>query len=168
MASNDTVVVILGSTPPTTVFATQDVRLDGSSPVCAYPVLDFDATTAEYMDYFCLLQGYDGGGLTLLFRYAMSSAITGGVRIEAAVHRLADDAEDLDTAHTFDYNGVTDTVPNVSGEVGYASVTFTDGADMDSWADGEYAVIRVRRDPANAGDDASGDLELLAWAGKET
>ena len=103
-----------------------------------------------------------------MLRYMMSSAVSGGVRLEAALRRLQDDAEDADSSHTYDFNGVTDTVPNAAGEVGYANITFTDGADMDSVADGELFILRLRRKHDDAGDDATGDLELLGFVGKET
>lgn len=169
MASGNPVVEILDIMPPGTAYATLDVRVGGSTPAESVIVHDFDASTAEYVDFKCRLnEDYDAGGLTFTLPYSMTSATSGGVRWEAAVRRVADDAEDIDASHTYDFNGVTDTVASASGELSYPVITFTDGADMDSWAAGEVAIVRVRRDPDNAGDSAAGDAELWALVGKES
>lgn len=60
------------------------------------------------------------------------------------------------------------TEPRAAGEVSYTTVTFTDGADMDSWANGELAIVRIRRDPANAGDTITEDAQLIGWCIRET
>jgi hypothetical protein len=168
MASGDSVVQFLKVMPPGTLYATEDVRVGGSTPAESAIVHDFDATTAEYIDFLAFLIGYANGGLTFTLPWSASSAVTGAVRWEVAIRRFADDAEDIDAAHTYDFNGVTDTVASASGELSYPTITFTDGADMDSWANGELAIIRVRRDPVNAGDDMAGDAELWTLVGKET
>jgi isopentenyl diphosphate isomerase/L-lactate dehydrogenase-like FMN-dependent dehydrogenase len=168
MASGNPVVHVLAALTPATVYATLDIRLGGSTPVESVEVFDFDASAIEYMDFKCVLRGYGGGGLTFTLPYSMTSATTGGVRLEVGIRRMVDDAEDIDAAHTYDFNGVTDTVASLAGELSYPVVTFTDGADMDSWTDGEVAIVRVRRKIDDAGDDATGDLELWAVIGKET
>ena len=81
---------------------------------------------------------------------------------------MQDDIEDIDTAQTYDFNEVTDTTASASGELSYPTITFTDGADMDSWANGEIAIVRVYRNVSHAGDDMSGDGELWDLSGKET
>lgn len=171
MASGDVVVAILQATPPGANNATLDVRIGGSTPTEAVPLIDFDAASDEYYDFLCvLLPNYAGGGLTFVIPYSMSVAVANSVRIELAVRRFQEDAEDVDDAHAYDYNGVTDTVPNVSGEVSYPTLTFTDGADMDSLAAGELAVLRVHRDYDHVDDTAAGDLELWmnSILGRET
>lgn len=168
MASGDPVVKVIKAMPPQTSYATYDVRAGGSTPAENVEVFDFDGTSAEYMDFLCRLEGYDAGGLTFTVAWSATSATTGSCRWEIAIRRIADDAEDIDAAHTYDYNGVTATTASASGEVAYDTVTFTDGADMDSWADGELAIVRVRRDPTNGGDDIATDCELWGLFGKET
>lgn len=169
MASGKPIIDVIREMPPATLFATWDVRPGGSSPVEALQVLDFDATAIEYMDFLCRLsEDYAGGGLTLTLAWMATSATSGAVRWEAAVRRLVDDAEDIDGAHTYDFNGVTATTASATGEQAYDAITFTDGADMDSWAAGEYAIVRIRRDPTNGGDDLVGDSELIGWSGRES
>ena len=81
---------------------------------------------------------------------------------------MADDAEDIDTSQTYDYNDVNDTAASASGELSYPTITFTNVADMDSWADGEIAIVRVRRNASHANDTMTGDAELWALLGRET
>lgn len=160
MASGDLVGQILAASPPATLYATQDVRAGGSTPAENVPVMDFDDSTVEYMDFYGVVQGYDGGGLTVRLKWSATSATSGDCVWSGAFRRVADDAEDVDTAHTYDYNNVTVTAPSASGEVDYAAITFTDGADMDSLADGEAFILRVRRFASDAADTMTGDAEL--------
>ncbi|KKK76144.1 hypothetical protein LCGC14_2866660, partial [marine sediment metagenome] len=52
MASGNTIWVLEpeGSKPPATLFATLDTIADASTPLATILVLDFDPTTAEFMD----------------------------------------------------------------------------------------------------------------------
>jgi hypothetical protein len=172
MASGDTLLILtpLHNTPPATLYATFDTMTGTSTPAEAIPVLDFDDTTQEYADFYCVMpRNYAGGGLTVTIGYSTADT-TDVVDWECAFRRVADDAEDLDTtAHTYDYNGSVDTAPSVIGEVAYAAITFTDGADMDSLAVGEYFVLRVTRDPTpDSGTDVTGDASLHFIEIKET
>ena len=160
MASGDAVVQVLAVMPPGTTAATLDVRPGGSTPAENVIVYDFDAASDEYMDFLCKLEGYAGGGLTFTIPWSASSATTGQVRWEIAIRRINDDAEDIDAAHTYDYNGASDTCASASGELSYPTITFTDGTDMDSWAEGELAIVRVHRDYDHADDAMTGDAEL--------
>jgi hypothetical protein len=168
MASGAPVVQVLFALPPGTSYATEDIRAGGSSPAESFHVWDFDDASAEYVDFLCFLRGYDGGGLTFTIPWSATTATTGTVRWEIAIRRLDDDVEDIDTSHTYDYNGVSDTTASASGELSYPTVTFTNGTDMDSWANGELAIVRLRRDPAHVDDNLSGDAEAHALEGRET
>jgi len=129
----------------------------------------YDAATVEYLDFLCVLQGYSGGGLTFTVVWSATSATTGNVIWSIGIRRVADDAEDIDTSQTYDYNdSAAAAAASASGEVSYDNITFTNGADMDSWADGEVAVVRLRRFASDAGDTMTGDGELWALIGKET
>jgi hypothetical protein len=154
--------------PPGADAATLDARAGGSTPAENVIVHDFDASSAEYLDLLCKLVGYDGGGLTFTIAWSASSASANDVVWEIGIRRIADDAEDIDASHTYDYNSATDTAPSASGELSYPTITFTDGADMDSWADGELAVVRVRRNAGDGNDSMSGDAELWGVGGTET
>ena len=168
MASGDTVVQIISIMPPAATYATFDVRPGGSTPAENAPVWDFDATAIEYLDFLCILRGYDGGGLTFTLPWSASTATSGQTRWEMAIRAVPDDTEDIDAAHTYDFNGVSDTAASASGELSYPTIAFTNGADMDSWADGQMAIVRVRRDPTHADDNMTGDAELWGVFGRET
>lgn len=169
MASGDPVLQIVQAMPPASSFATMDTRAGGSTPAESMPVFDFDASTQEYMDFMVRLsEKYAGGGLTVQVAWMATSATSGDVRWGAAFRRFQDDAEDLDTSQTYDFNYAAVTAASASGEVVYDTITFTDGADMDSLAAGEMAIMRVTRDAANGADTMTGDAELVLVSGKET
>lgn len=167
MASGDPVVKILQVMPPQANAPTPDVRAGGSTPAEALDVWDFDAAGIEYLDYLCLLEGYGSGGLTFTLPWTSSSATANEARLGIAIRRL-DTAEDLDSAHTYDFNEVDSTAPSSDGKFVYPTIAFTDGADMDNWANGELAIVRVRRNATHANDDMTGDAELLPFTAKET
>lgn len=169
MASGQIVVFPLRILPPATSFAVPNIINGASSPAERYNVWQFADAAAAYIDYLCALKGYAGGGLTL--RLGWSSLATANNAVwQAAIRRIADDADDMDTgAHTFDFNtsGAV-TAPSASGEVVYDNITFTDGADMDSWADNEMAIVRLLRDPAHGSDNLANTAYLWGWYGYET
>ena len=170
MAANDHVLLIDSAIPPTTLGATPDSILSGSSPAEVFRVWDFDPTTVEYMDFHGMLaKSYDDGGVTVRIPWSASTAVgTGSTIWGAAFRAIPDDAEDLDGSHTYVYNDASaDLAPSAKGEVAYVEIPFTDGADMDSLAAGERFVLRIRRNTAG-GDDMSGDAELHQPSGFET
>lgn len=170
MASGDVVVIIEEIMPPATSGPGMNVRQGGSSPAERVTVWQFDGGSSdEVLDFKCRLQGYDGGGLTFSFTWSAATATTGDVRWGIAIRRVQDDAEDIDASHTYDYNEVTDTCASASGEISYPTITFTNGADMDSWADGEVAIVRIRREASDTTlDTMAGDAEIWDLVGKET
>lgn len=166
MASGDTLLIFtpLHSQPYDYSIdtATLDVRH-------LHPVLDFSDSTNEATVFEAIMpRNYASGGVTVYIHYAMSSAASGNIVWTAAFERIGDEVQDIDSEGFADANAVTDAVPSVSGKVGVASITFTDGADMDSVAVGEAFRLKVTRDADNASDTASGDAELLAIEIKET
>lgn len=168
MASGDNVVIVERIMQPATLFAQLGVRAGGSTPVEGVMHYAFDAATIEYLDFLCRLHGYDGGGLTFTLPWMAASATSGVCRWGVAIRRIQDDAEDLDASHSYDYNDVDDTAASAAGELSYPTVTFTNGADMDSWAEGELAIVRVRRNASHANDSMTGDAQLLTLIGSET
>jgi len=168
MGSGQPVVQILEVMPPATLQPELTVRAGGSTPAERFRIWAFDAAAIEYLDYLCKLEGYDGGGLTFTLPWSAASATVNETRWGIAIRRIEDDAEDMDASHTYDYNDVDDTAPSASGELSYPTVTFTHGVDMDSWAEGELAIVRLRRNATHANDDMSGDAELWGLLGLET
>ena len=170
MASGNTLVVFTArdGVPTATAGAVHTVLAGGSSPAEGVPALAFDSGTDESVDFIGVMpRNYAGGGLTLTL-YWESTATSNAVVWGAAFRRVQDDAEDLDASHSYDFNTVTATTASEAGEVQYATITFTTGADMDSLAVGELFVLRVTRDADNASDNMTGDAYLIALEIKET
>jgi hypothetical protein len=172
MASGDTLLYFTAQhgVPPATAYAQQDVIAGTSTPAENIPVLAFDASAREYIDFRGKMpQHYDGGGVTLVLCTG-AGATAGGIRWEAAFRSFEDDAEDLDTtAHTYDTNGVSVTsLPSAIGEVTYDNITFTDGADMDSAGAGDEFILRIYRDHDHADDTAAADGYLHGVEIKES
>jgi hypothetical protein len=154
MASGDTLFVLgpKQADPTVTLSAALTAIDGGSTPNEQYPVYAFDSASSEYIDFHLVMpQHYDGGGLTIdVITSAASTSNT--YRFEAALRRIEDDSDDIETSHTYDYNGVTITPPTVVGEIGHDDITFTNGSDMDSVVAGDKFVLRLYRDHDHAGD----------------
>lgn len=168
MASGDPVVLIHEVSIPGANGAAPGVHTGGSTPAEKINCWLFDAATIEYLDFLCELRGYGGGGLSFVILWMSAAQTTGVVRWRIAMRRLQDDAEDLDSAQTYDFNTVDATTANVAGEQDYAALTFTDGADMDSVANGEFFILRVSREANHANDTLTGDAEFITVSGRET
>ena len=162
-ASGDTLLIFVpqSNEPTSSNFATLDTRN-------LHPVLDFDATTNESAVFSATMpRSYAGGGLTVYIHYAMTSATSGDIDWDVAFEQIGDQQQDID-ADGFAAVQSTDntTVPATSGFVDIITVTFTDGAQMDSIAVGEGFRIKVTRDAVS--DTATGDAEVKFLEIKET
>lgn len=163
MASGDTLLIFtaLFDEPPASNAASLDLRNN-------HPVLDFDASTNEDAVFRAVMpQSYAGGGVTVYLHYAMSSATSGDIDWDVSFERIGDQQLDIDADSFAAVNSVDNTtVPATSGNVDVVSVTFTNGADMDSVAAGEGFRIKVTRDAAS--DTATGDAEVVTVEIRET
>lgn len=154
-------------------FATLDTILTASAdePDHAMLVLDFDPGSTEEYIYFpgFMPRHYDGGGITVTIGWS-SDATTGNVIWGVAFKSVTDDADDLDSkAFAAPNESSADATASAAGEVAYTTITFTDGADMDSVAAGEYFFLEVHRSSADASDTLdSNDAELHFIEIKET
>ena len=163
MASGDTLLIFRpqDNEPTSANFATLDTRN-------LHPVLDFDASTNESAVFSAVMpRSYAGGGLTVYIHYAMTSATTGDIDWDVDLERIGDQQLDIDADSFVGVNSTDNTtVPATSGNVDIITVTFTDGADMDSIAVGEGFRMKVIRDAA--ADTATGDAEVRFVEIKET
>lgn len=166
MASGDSLLVLVPANGEPTLnnYATLDLR-------GTHLVLDFDDGTTERMEFPGFMpRHYDGGGVTVTLGWMFTSAPSPGsdtCKWDVEWKSVSDDADDLDTKGWAAANSVTATSASANGEVDYAEITFTDGADMDSVASGEYFRLRVSRD-ASGGTASPGDAELLFIEIRET
>ncbi len=134
-------------------------------------VLDFDATVNEV----ALFQGvmpdhYDGGGLTITLGVTSTTA-TGDMSWFIFLKSLTDDVDNLTNVGTDPSGLKVFAAPNtniafdaasVAGEVAYGTITFSNGADMDSIAAGELFFLLLMRDAQDGtADDMAADAELV-------
>jgi len=167
MASGDTLCVFVPamSEPPSTNYATFDTRN-------GVLVLDFDDATSESVEFPGFMPRHYAAttGITVTLGWMFTSSGTPGTDTcvwDVAFKSVSDDADDLDTKAFAAANSVTATSASADGEVDYATITFTDGADMDSVAAGEYFRMSVQRDAAS-GTASPGDAELVFIEIQET
>lgn len=166
MASGDSLVFLTAQSPyfGTGTFPTPDLRGD-------VPVLDFDDNTTETCYFNCFMpRNYAGGGVTVTIGWMFTTSGTPGTdtcKWDVAFKSVSDDADDLDTKAFATAQSVTATSATADGEVDYATIAFTSGAQMDSVAAGEYFQLKVNRD-ATGGTASPGDAELLFIEIKET
>ncbi len=151
--------------PPDADFATPDTILTTSSdePDDVIPVLDFDpGGTQEYIT----LPGpvmplhYGGGGVTLDIWFTCE-ATSGNVKVDAAFKDLSVGVNLL-TATYAAVNTDTVAVDATARDIFKATITFTNGADMDSVSAGNPFNLLITRDSADAADTVNAnDLEFL-------
>ena len=163
MASGDSLLIFNPqcNEPPASNFATPDTRNE-------HLVLDFDPTTNESAIFSSVMpRAYSGGGLTIYLHYAMTSAEANTIDWDASFERIGDQQLDIDGDSFASVQSVDNTtVPGTTGLVDIVSITFTDGAQIDSIAIGESFRLKITRDAVS--DDAAGDAELLKVEIKET
>lgn len=124
-------------------------------------VLAFDASASETC-YLCGIvpQGITGT-ITLVVKYRMASATTGGLAFDAAVEAITPgDVLDTDTSNSFDSanTGTDSAVPGTAGYVDELGITLS---SVNSWAAGDAFRIALSRNVAHATDTATGDCEVL-------
>ncbi len=92
----------------------------------------------------------------------MASATSGGIAFDVQVMAVSDgDAQDVDADTYATVNsGTVASVPGTAGYLDEVSITLSND---DSVAAGDFVVIRVARDVADAADTAAGDLELIGF-----
>lgn len=132
------------------------------------PCHDFDDTTAESLVFADIMpRNYGGGGITVYLHWSATSAITGTGGWLVAFERIGDGQQDIDSDGFATAKTVTAaTVPATSGNVTITNVAFSNGAEIDNIAVGEFFRLKITRDVTN--DTAVGDLELEAVELKET
>lgn len=142
--------------PPTSNYATFDTRNQ-------HPVLDFDAATDESIMWTSIMpRSYGGGGVTVYLH------ITDTNDTNAAHASYWDVCFERLTAQDVDSDGFAAVQSNhvhpngTSGIPVICTITFTDGAQMDSVTAGDLYRIKVTRDANNGSDDWANDAELLA------
>jgi len=114
-----------------------------------------------------VLRGYAGGGLTVKVHTALASATSGNIGISGAFERIGTaldlDADSFAAAQSLDDQAV----PATSGLVMVSSIPFTDGAQIDSLAEGEAYRLKIAYPNATTS-NAAGDRQVYAVTIEET
>lgn len=135
------------------------------------PVVDFDAATNKVCFFNGIMpQHYAGGGLTVTIGVRASTATTGDMSFAGFFKSLGNNVDDIDVKNFADpqFNTAID-APTTSGFIRYFDITFTDGAQIDSLAAGEYFQFMLMRDAQDGtNDDMAGDGEVVSIEIKET
>ena len=156
----------LDNEPPDADFATLDVILTASAdePDDMVAVLDFDPGSSinEFAVFASFMPDhYAGGGVTLTLVW-VAEATTGNVKWDGAFKALADAATLLSATYAA-IQTVTTGVDGTARAINTSVITFTDGAQMDSVAAGEYFRLAIERDSIDGADTMnSNDAELIA------
>jgi len=165
MASGDTLLIFtpLSNEPTSASFATLDIRNQ-------HPVLDFDATDAEFGVFTAVMpRNYAGTtGITGYISAAFTSATSGSLVFGLSIERIGSEVLDIDSDSFAASQSVTIGAPGTNGQVITGSVALTDGAQMDGLLVGEAFRLKIVRDVADASDTATGDAEMLTIEIKET
>ena len=177
MASGDTLFILtpMSGTPPATLYATLDtLAITGATPDSYIPVLDFDGGTAiESMDWFLSMPSHYIGttGITFKAYYAMDGASANPVRLEYRAIAFAED-DALPTARVIDTQTSTDDVDTpvsaTTNDLSIGSPVAMAKANFGSPSAGDLIQIRLTRDPVDAGDTNTNDLQLIKIVVTET
>lgn len=134
-----------------------------------HPILTFEDTNDTQAVFSSILpQAYDGGGVTVYIHWAAETATTGDVRWDVAFERVGENVLDIDGDSFASAQSVTATASGVAGRIDIASVSFTDGAQMDSLAAGEGFRLKIIRDANNVADTMADDAQLRWVEVRET
>ncbi len=152
----------LGMQPTASGGATRELRN-------GHPVIEFANAATQSVDIDGLkLTSYSGLGLTFDIEWMADTATSGNCVWQIEVERHQRDTTDLDADSFAAGNTFTDAVASAAGETVQAQITFTDGADMDSIADGEGFRVRLSRLGGNGSDTMTGAAQVISCSCFET
>jgi hypothetical protein len=136
-----------------------------------HPHLRFSGTTdQEAVFHGRLPSQYASGGLTVDTYWTLTSATSGSLRVQAAIERMDLSSLDIDADSFASFQSAGGTAPGTTGQIIKVTVTFTDGAQMDSLAAGELFRLKIRRDAdgTSGTDDITTTAELRSVFVRET
>lgn len=143
--------------------AVQRVKSSATAPAPYFVQLAFDAATKEQAMWSLRMPADYASSPVLRVQFKMTSATSGNVVVEGRLAAVTDgDATDVDAKAFAAANTSSATaVPATAGYLKEITLTLT---NADSVAAGDFVVVYLARDAANASDTASGDMEFVAAA----
>lgn len=148
----------LDGVPPTSNFPQLAVAAGTNFPV---PGLNFDASTEEAIYFFFRALAYAGGDITVDLEWEAVTASSGDVVWGGSIAAITPNTDTVSVeSKSFDTEDtVTDSHLGTTGtRVHRATLTIT---HTDSLAPEDYAVLKIARKAAAAGDTMTGDCRLL-------
>jgi hypothetical protein len=122
------------------------------------PYLLFDDTTDELCLWTFELPGNYASGLAIRVHYSMASATANNVAIRTEVQAIADGEDIDDDAWSTVEKSADATVPGTAG----LSDVISDALGTPTVAANDYIALRLGRENATSGSNATGDMEV--WA----
>jgi hypothetical protein len=110
-----------------------------------HPILRFEDAVDTCIHFYGKLRGYGGGGLTVALEWMAQSATSGTVGWVTLFERH-DTGHDLDSGGFAAGNTSSATTNATAGAPTYTTIAHTDGAQIDSVANGESYRLQVCRD----------------------
>ena len=148
----------LASVPPSTGYATMNVRNGTNFPVAA---LDFDAAADEAAFFFFRASLYGSGNLTIGIDWYADTASSGDVVWGAQLAAITPntDTQDIETDALATANTVTDSHLGTTGQrLHRAEITVS---NLDSLAADDWVALRLYRDADNGSDTMAGDASVV-------
>ena len=131
------------------------------------PIITMDDSSDEFMEFGGWMpEQYGGGGVTLTIGFMTASATSGSTTITGALKSVTNNVDTLDTKAFATAQTASGTAPTSADRIRHVTITFTDGAQMDSGAAGEYFRLQVGRDVT--GNSLTGDIQVVFAALKES
>lgn len=137
------------------------VQSSAANPKLHFLKALFDASTDEFLGWQFIMPDDYSSAAVLKLAYAMASATSGNVRVEARLAAITPgDSTDIDAKALAATNSAGDAVAGTAGYVKEISVTLT---NADSVAAGDWVTLWINRDAdgTTGTDDATGDMELV-------
>ncbi len=164
MATGDPVFQTQEISAPATDFAIARASNSASTPVAVVRLYEFSDSSVQYLDFFSIVEGYDGGGLDIHLAWGQVNAGSGNVRWEVGFRRLEYGVDDFDASHAYSYVGTTVAANGTAGVINFSSIAVLN-SEIDGIVDRDYFILRLRRNTGHAGDTLATQAELHAlWA----
>lgn len=147
--------------PPESSAAGEDVIEGTTSVEEKVRVIDFDATSVEYIDIPFTMADYTSRGITVSGYVTWSSDTNNAhkSRIDADV-LMYGVTTDPTASYSYSFTSQGTSISVADKSTVYITIFSLTIADEAGMTDGAYGLLRMRRDPTHADDDATGDMEL--------
>lgn len=141
--------------------AIQRVKSSATAPAPYFLQAAFDASTKEQCMWSFRMPADYASAPVLRVEYKMTSATSGNVIIEGRLAAVTPgDSADVDAkAFATTNTSSASAVPATAGFLAEITLSLT---NADSLAAGDFVVLYLSRDAANASDTATGDMEVAA------